>query len=229
MWDHFGANNFSRSHEDFCQEQYRFYYRYCDDMENSVRRKRKVLQLNHSYLQQGYDVEFLLTFPNSYLDEVFEKFNMKSDIPVSKDVIKKYQKMKSLYEKIISVETNDEKWFEALTEVNDDEFVEDNIENRLGEDLTNKNLWKIYIDFLRTRNIDKLLHTYSKYCRFWLDDSEMKEEYQKAAEKYGPIKVPWKNSFEFEIYDSQYYLKIMHQNFSHPIVRKLFKHKRGEF
>uniref|UniRef100_A0AC34G0S7 DUF38 domain-containing protein n=1 Tax=Panagrolaimus sp. ES5 TaxID=591445 RepID=A0AC34G0S7_9BILA len=43
-----------------------------------------------------------------------------------------------------------------------------------------------------------LLQTYSNYCRFFLDDNEMKKEYQKAVEEFGPSKVAWKNLFDFE-------------------------------
>ena len=90
------------------------------------------------------------------------------------------------------------KWFGLLCEAEDDEFVMNNVEFRLGTNLLHKQLWKIYIEFLRDRNPKEMLHLYSRYCRFFLDDYKMKEKYRAETEKYGRIHVPWKNPFAFE-------------------------------
>uniref|UniRef100_A0A914QTJ4 T-box domain-containing protein n=1 Tax=Panagrolaimus davidi TaxID=227884 RepID=A0A914QTJ4_9BILA len=39
----------------------------------------------------------------------------------------------------------------------------------------------------------------SKYCRFFLDDKEMLDEYKKVMIEYGPVKLEWKNLFDFEV------------------------------
>ena len=55
-----------------------------------------------------------------------------------------------------------------------------------------------------------MLHVYSKCCRIFLDNAELKMEYQKEAEKYGtPFPVSWKNAFDFEVYD-QNVLKLLY-------------------
>uniref|UniRef100_A0AC35FCF4 Uncharacterized protein n=1 Tax=Panagrolaimus sp. PS1159 TaxID=55785 RepID=A0AC35FCF4_9BILA len=75
-----------------------------------------------------------------------------SDLPLSKEVILSYKKMKTIYEKIKENENDDKKWMNALIEAEDDEIVEHNVEYRLSENLTNKNLWKMYIQFWKQRD-----------------------------------------------------------------------------
>uniref|UniRef100_A0A914Q8X4 Uncharacterized protein n=1 Tax=Panagrolaimus davidi TaxID=227884 RepID=A0A914Q8X4_9BILA len=145
-----------------------------------------------------------ISFPSEHLEKKWRQYEKNSSSMPPIKVVKMYQKMKALYAKIEMVEENVEEWMEALMEVGDSEFVEHNIEYRLGSDLSNKKLWKLYIQYLKEQQQEgdyKLLHTYSKYCRFFMDDAEMKEEYQKAAEKYAhQIEVPWTNPFEFEVF-----------------------------
>uniref|UniRef100_A0A914PZB3 Uncharacterized protein n=1 Tax=Panagrolaimus davidi TaxID=227884 RepID=A0A914PZB3_9BILA len=143
-----------------------------------------------------------ISFPSAHIETTWRQYEKTSMPPLK--VVKMYQKMKALYAKIEMVKENVEEWLEALMEVGDSEFVEHNIEYRLGSDLSNKKLWKLYIEYLKEQQEEgdcKLLHTYSKYCRFFMDDTKMKEEYQKAAEKYShQIEVPWTNPFEFEVF-----------------------------
>lgn len=54
----------------------------------------------------------------------------------------------------------------------------------------------------------ELLKTYSKYCRLFLSDTEMREEYKEAVEKHGSIPLPWTNSFEFEKSQENFIIKI---------------------
>lgn len=56
--------------------------------------------------------------------------------------------MKTLYKQIQAVKCNDELWFEKILELKDEEFIVDNVEYRLGGDLTNRKLWKIYLKYL---------------------------------------------------------------------------------
>uniref|UniRef100_A0AC34FZN8 Uncharacterized protein n=1 Tax=Panagrolaimus sp. ES5 TaxID=591445 RepID=A0AC34FZN8_9BILA len=72
--------------------------------------------------------------------------------PPSKDIYDQYKKSKALFEKIMSVEKDEEKWIEALKETNDDLFVQQNVEFRLGNDILNKKLWKLYIAYLKEHN-----------------------------------------------------------------------------
>uniref|UniRef100_A0A914YMK4 Uncharacterized protein n=1 Tax=Panagrolaimus superbus TaxID=310955 RepID=A0A914YMK4_9BILA len=145
-----------------------------------------------------------ISFPNENIERKWRQYEKSSSSMPPQKVVKLYQKMKALFAKIEAIDKNDdEKWIKTLLEVEDNEFVEHNIEYRIGTNLTNKKLWKLYIQYLKDQqqNSYRLLHTYSKYCRFFLDDVEMKEEYRQAAKDYGsPVEVPWKNPFDFEIF-----------------------------
>uniref|UniRef100_A0A914QHV3 Uncharacterized protein n=1 Tax=Panagrolaimus davidi TaxID=227884 RepID=A0A914QHV3_9BILA len=109
--------------------------------------------------------------------------------------------MLELYPRIKAAESGDiEKWFQLLVEVDDVDFVKDNVECRLGKNLFYVQLWKLYLAFLKEKKQYKtLLETYSKYCRFFLDDKEMLEEYKQKMIEHGPIKLEWKNLFDFEL------------------------------
>uniref|UniRef100_A0A914Z7S4 Uncharacterized protein n=1 Tax=Panagrolaimus superbus TaxID=310955 RepID=A0A914Z7S4_9BILA len=43
-----------------------------------------------------------------------------------------------------------------------------------------------------------MLHVYSKYCRYFLEDFVMLKEYEQAVLLHGPIYVTWHNPFDFE-------------------------------
>uniref|UniRef100_A0AC34FPA9 RGS domain-containing protein n=1 Tax=Panagrolaimus sp. ES5 TaxID=591445 RepID=A0AC34FPA9_9BILA len=121
---------------------------------------------------------------------------------IPKAVQRQYKKMQMLYLKIVAAEDNTEEWFQALMEAENYQFVVDNVEFRLNKDLKNKELWKLFLQYLENNHQHKkLLETYSKYCRFFLDDFEMLEQYQKSAETFGPSFVAWKNPKPFEVYD----------------------------
>uniref|UniRef100_A0AC34FQW3 DUF38 domain-containing protein n=1 Tax=Panagrolaimus sp. ES5 TaxID=591445 RepID=A0AC34FQW3_9BILA len=145
-----------------------------------------------------------ISFPNENIERKWRQYEKSSSSMPPQKVVRIYQKMKALFAKIEEVEKSgdEEEWIKALMEVGDNAFVEHNIEYRLGGNLANKKLWKLCIQYLRgqQQDVHKLLQTYSKYCRFFLDDTDMKEEYLQAATDYGnPVEVPWKNPFEFEI------------------------------
>uniref|UniRef100_A0A914Y5Y1 F-box domain-containing protein n=1 Tax=Panagrolaimus superbus TaxID=310955 RepID=A0A914Y5Y1_9BILA len=107
--------------------------------------------------------------------------------------------MRKLYDKIKAAEEDIFQWFTLLKEADDEEFLQQNIEYKLGGNLHNLELWILYFDYLKENNKQKeLLHLYSKYCRFYIDDFEVKERYKAEVEKHGPITVEWKNSFVFE-------------------------------
>uniref|UniRef100_A0A914PXT4 F-box domain-containing protein n=1 Tax=Panagrolaimus davidi TaxID=227884 RepID=A0A914PXT4_9BILA len=118
------------------------------------------------------------------------------------EVYQKYQKMRKLYDKIQAAKNDIFQWFSLLKEADDEEFLCQNVEYRLGGDLHNFELWILYFEYLKEQNPKEMLHLYSKYCRFFIDDSEVKEKYQKEVEKFGPIFVAWKNPFEFETHES---------------------------
>uniref|UniRef100_A0A914Q4Z5 DUF38 domain-containing protein n=1 Tax=Panagrolaimus davidi TaxID=227884 RepID=A0A914Q4Z5_9BILA len=103
--------------------------------------------------------------------------------------------MASLNQNMKNGEASDSDIFQA----ENDEYVQLIVSKKLGEDLSNKKFWKLYINYLKSKDNEALLlQTYSNYCRLFLSDIEMKKEYQKASEEFGPSKVAWENHFVFE-------------------------------
>jgi hypothetical protein len=113
--------------------------------------------------------------------------------------------MKELYSTIKMAEekADIEKWMKIISEVRHEKFFYENVEFRLGQNLLNKQLWTLYIAYLKQKNPARMLEVYSKYCRFFLDDHEMKAKYQEEWQNYGPVKLPWKILFDFEIVDGK--------------------------
>jgi hypothetical protein len=198
LWEKTRNAYFSTEWENW--KHYQFYF--SNRVLTHYQTKHRSFFLKSLHFEDVCDSSFL-SYPHWKLDHIFSIFTDKSWAPLPRPVIKKYKEMKALYDKIESVEDDSEKWFTTLLEAENDEFVKQNVEYRLGDDLTDRKLWKLYIEFLKEKDSQRLLHTYSKYCRFFLDDFEMQNEYQKAAEKYGSIEVSWKKPFDFEIYNEK--------------------------
>uniref|UniRef100_A0A914YWN0 Uncharacterized protein n=1 Tax=Panagrolaimus superbus TaxID=310955 RepID=A0A914YWN0_9BILA len=158
---------------------------------------------NGSWLQKDLSILIqALQYPHPHLDQIWAKYEMHSNSSPSKEIFQKYNAMKELYAKIEIADKNDnfEKWCEAIIESGHEEFIYANIEYKIGGDLTNKKLWKFYIYYLKSRDFKKMLETYSKYCRFFLTDIKMKDNYEREMKKYGILKMPWKNAFAWEVY-----------------------------
>uniref|UniRef100_A0AC35F1E8 Uncharacterized protein n=1 Tax=Panagrolaimus sp. PS1159 TaxID=55785 RepID=A0AC35F1E8_9BILA len=94
-------------------------------------------------------IEYCLTFPHWRLEECLKEFDEISVTPIPKRVFKKYKNVKELYDKIKLSENDLNQWFKCLLESEDDVFIIHNIEYCIGTDLTNKDLWKLYIQYLR--------------------------------------------------------------------------------
>uniref|UniRef100_A0A914P4L6 Uncharacterized protein n=1 Tax=Panagrolaimus davidi TaxID=227884 RepID=A0A914P4L6_9BILA len=109
----------------------------------------KLLDWNKSI--QEYHV-WHLQYPNNNLDDILLNCEYFSDEFISRRFIWKFNTTKKHYEKIISVKNDSEKWFKALLEVGDNEFVMHNAEYRFGENINDKVLWKFYIDWLEKEN-----------------------------------------------------------------------------
>uniref|UniRef100_A0AC35GQD1 Uncharacterized protein n=1 Tax=Panagrolaimus sp. PS1159 TaxID=55785 RepID=A0AC35GQD1_9BILA len=166
--------------------------------------------LNSAYFHFYYNKEWNcegsldcgdINYPHDCLKTCFREFEQSATQLPSAKIFKRYEKMMELYPKIKAAENDVEKWFKLLLEVNNVSFVKDNVECRLGQDLLNFKLWKLYLTFLKEHGeYKKFLETYSKYCRFFLDDFEMKGKYKEALIEYGPINLSWDNLFEFEVH-----------------------------
>ena len=68
----------------------------------------------------------------------------------------KFHRAKKLYYELVKAQaSNDQiKWFSLITQVENYEYIINNIDYRLGKDLNNIELWKLYIDFLKYRNTE---------------------------------------------------------------------------
>uniref|UniRef100_A0A914XXE5 Uncharacterized protein n=1 Tax=Panagrolaimus superbus TaxID=310955 RepID=A0A914XXE5_9BILA len=150
----------------------------------------------------GYDPKATLTYPNRKLRQTFMDLKEEAMEPLPKSTEKRVDEMEVLYWKIKECEDNQEEWIKCLQEVDNLKFLKRNVEQRLSFNLCNKKLWKLYINHLKTADPKEMLQVYSKYCRFFMDDEEMLEEYKEAAEEHGPVLVKWKNLFNFETKDS---------------------------
>uniref|UniRef100_A0AC35GS71 Uncharacterized protein n=1 Tax=Panagrolaimus sp. PS1159 TaxID=55785 RepID=A0AC35GS71_9BILA len=64
--------------------------------------------------------------------------------------------------------------------------------------MSNEQLWKLYIQFLKENNPKEMLQIYSKYCRFFDDDKKTYQEYWIAEKMYGPAYVQFGELFHFE-------------------------------
>uniref|UniRef100_A0AC35FEX1 Uncharacterized protein n=2 Tax=Panagrolaimus sp. PS1159 TaxID=55785 RepID=A0AC35FEX1_9BILA len=136
-------------------------------------------------------------FPHKYIRYYFMKYEEKISTPVSANVLKNIENYETLYWKIIKAD-NVETWFEYLEEANNFDFLKHNVENRLCFNLYDKTLWKMYIYYLKTVNPYEMLHVYSKYCGYFLEDFDMLEKYEQEVAIHGPIYVTWHNPFDFE-------------------------------
>uniref|UniRef100_A0AC35GDC0 Uncharacterized protein n=1 Tax=Panagrolaimus sp. PS1159 TaxID=55785 RepID=A0AC35GDC0_9BILA len=186
-----------------------------------------------------------LEYPHHYIEACFRDFELRTTRLPSAKLVKRYKEMKALYQKIVSSQSGKEEWFKLLLETNDDAFVKDNVEKCLGNYLLNVELWKLYMDYLKQScQYKSLLEVYSKYCRFFLDDTEMKKEYKEAMLEYKSMDdksdakdVEMKESLPldkklcaafYDTYQNQYFafhepiIRYILENANHQVLRKLF-------
>uniref|UniRef100_A0AC34F833 Uncharacterized protein n=1 Tax=Panagrolaimus sp. ES5 TaxID=591445 RepID=A0AC34F833_9BILA len=169
------------------------------------------------------DVQLLIenvTYPHPDLKKIWQCYEKNVCSTPPKELVERYQKYADLYEKLVTVDGSDEEWLELILEADDVDFVKHNFEYILGSELDNKNIWNMYLSFLQKHDIDTMLQTYSKYCRLFRDDTEMKEKYQNAVKKHredGILTVPWTDTFCFEKYDELFFAELYNQvNRSNP-------------
>uniref|UniRef100_A0A914YSF9 F-box domain-containing protein n=1 Tax=Panagrolaimus superbus TaxID=310955 RepID=A0A914YSF9_9BILA len=122
---------------------------------------------------------------------------------------------------------NLEQWFLCLLESEDEEFIVHNVEYNLGTDLTNKKLWKLYIKYLKDgKKYHDMVIVYSKYCNFFLDDTEMLKEYQnlknivkvKAENVENRFYLVNKQSYNLQMCQKSLHYNIFPQTFTFPTI-----------
>lgn len=83
------------------------------------------------------------------------------------------------------------------------QFFCDNIEFSLGQGPGNTHLWKIYLNYLKTKNDTRILDAFSRFCRIFIEDSKTRNEYRNEIERIGKllsidVTKWWIDSIEFE-------------------------------
>ena len=73
---------------------------------------------------------------------------------MSPELYQRYKKASELYAQMIAAGDDDEKWFNLIIEVEDEQFVCFHINCRLGKNPLNKRLWKMFIKFQERKNIN---------------------------------------------------------------------------
>uniref|UniRef100_A0A914PHP5 Uncharacterized protein n=1 Tax=Panagrolaimus davidi TaxID=227884 RepID=A0A914PHP5_9BILA len=172
-------------------------------------------------IRDGYQRD--ITLPHEDIDHSYIQCIKASYSPLPQNITEQYKKSKDLFVKIASLQNDEEKWIQALQETHDDLFVQQNIEFRIGENMDNKMLWEFYISYLKKSNPLAMLHTFSKYCRFRTEDTEMKRRYEEETKIHGRISVSWKNPFHFEIYDPEAISKFHHTIWNSNIQEATFE------
>uniref|UniRef100_A0AC35GW12 Uncharacterized protein n=1 Tax=Panagrolaimus sp. PS1159 TaxID=55785 RepID=A0AC35GW12_9BILA len=165
----------------FAPSVYQFYCKKYDFVDMIIYDNQKKIYESDYYLT--FDVEIFL-YPQKDLGKKmddYEKYGVYSFIP--KSIIQTIEKMTALYSRIKSNEKNVDKWFEALTEVEDEEFVENNIEYRIGNDLTNKELWKLYIEYLKKKDDKQNPFDFEIFDATYFEKLEEKEIQYQPTEK----------------------------------------------
>jgi hypothetical protein len=127
------------------------------------------------------EYESYLKFPNIHMDRCYLLYEKFKSSPVDKvKYNENVDKMKELLQLIKSSEDNIVEWFKWITVAENEKFIRLNVEYRLSKDMSNKQLWKLYIQFLKVNNRKEMYLIYSKYCKFFDDDKKMLMEYWNA-------------------------------------------------
>lgn len=93
--------------------------------------------------------------------------------PISVKTKQKHREAVKLYE--IMKTTPIEEYVSMLPDVN---FVIDHIEYELARWSFSKNLWHFYVKFLKDQGRElQTLNVYSRYCRIFVEDKEMRDQY----------------------------------------------------
>uniref|UniRef100_A0AC35F225 Uncharacterized protein n=1 Tax=Panagrolaimus sp. PS1159 TaxID=55785 RepID=A0AC35F225_9BILA len=197
---------------------YQFYFEK-PDIEWMECNKRKLYDYELSELP--YDVK-KFCYPNKDLQKTFEDYERSyaySLIP--KSIIRTVERMKCLYSKIKAVEENDEEWFKVFMEAHDEEFIEQNIKYRIGQDLTNKNLWKLYIEYLKNTNNEQVkLKFIEQNIEYRIGQDLTNKNLWKLYIGYLKEKDDKQNPLDFEIFDDTYFDKIEYKKTEHEIIQK---------
>uniref|UniRef100_A0A914YDZ0 Uncharacterized protein n=1 Tax=Panagrolaimus superbus TaxID=310955 RepID=A0A914YDZ0_9BILA len=145
--------------------------------------------------------------------------------------------MKVLYSKIKAAEDDIEKWFELLLEADIDEFVIQNVENRIAINLHDVKLWQTYIDYLKEliqREYDDMESTDNENILF---DDKSQVQSDENMDDGNKSRVSESEIHTMQHFCAKFFDTAKHQNFAlprpimyyilknsdHIVLQKLFK------
>lgn len=67
-----------------------------------------------------------------------------------------YEKAKQFLTEILEAENDIKQWFSVIIRVPNKNFILNNIENRIGKEINNKELWHLYIKYLNDQKDNKV-------------------------------------------------------------------------
>uniref|UniRef100_A0A914PWQ0 F-box domain-containing protein n=1 Tax=Panagrolaimus davidi TaxID=227884 RepID=A0A914PWQ0_9BILA len=175
------------------------------------------------YVDGINELETSLTFPHHELEMCFNAYETLSAKPISKDLQEKYKEALNLYN-ILKTSTFDKEFFEALMKINNHEIIIINFEYFIGLNYSCKELWKAYINYMKSKNSLAMLNIYRRYIRFFIGDLKMIEEYRNEIERIGfdeDVTDFWIDTIEFEI--DQCGLKYAEEIFDRALLATLKK------
>uniref|UniRef100_A0A914XU79 Uncharacterized protein n=1 Tax=Panagrolaimus superbus TaxID=310955 RepID=A0A914XU79_9BILA len=138
-------NHFSAS--EFQDLYFKFYFWHCGNV-----RKKLINCIYDTNIHEIGTLTQYKCYPNNKLVKNFSTYEKESYNFVSLKIVKAYENAKKLYDEVIKNIQDDpvtEQWINTMMESDDVEFVEDNIEYKMCDDLKNLELWELYFQFLK--------------------------------------------------------------------------------
>uniref|UniRef100_A0AC34FNM0 Uncharacterized protein n=1 Tax=Panagrolaimus sp. ES5 TaxID=591445 RepID=A0AC34FNM0_9BILA len=116
-------------------------------------------------------------FPHQDMEKLYEKYDRNSSYALSPKEVVQYKEALKMYTKMKEVEKDSEKWLECLQEVPDPEYLINSCEVRLMKNPYDAGFWDSYLNYLKPVDTKMLLKTYSRYCRLFLFNYYLRDEY----------------------------------------------------
>uniref|UniRef100_A0AC34F6N5 Uncharacterized protein n=1 Tax=Panagrolaimus sp. ES5 TaxID=591445 RepID=A0AC34F6N5_9BILA len=140
---------------------------------------------------QQYACEFLqkmLTFPHDQLYRFYRFVQINSAVTgrvlLDEATKKQYDAAVESYNYMISIALDSEKWLEWMKKTFEEKDWILNLECKLSEHFFMKEIWFFYVEYLDAKNSMAVLDVYKRYCRLFIEDTDMQMQYSEAIKKY---------------------------------------------
>ena len=78
-----------------------------------------------------------------------------------------------------------EEWIAFLEKLEEPAFLKDNVEFEIGKEPDNLELWKAYLQFLKSSEDLEVLNVYSRCCRVFPENAQLRKEYLEEIRSFG--------------------------------------------